>query len=255
MSEAEATKKIRRIQIDAEVLSQLDQKEQAFLITVCHAVSEINTFGRLGFYSATKEQAEPVLKAAQIHQNLAIIRCLSAKLFELVKLFKDRRYGSSNGKISTIYDYANECSVGRELDTSLASARNIRDFVTNHYDPKRVEKNLAHLADGMDLDLYLTQPEANSFTMMGDEVSFTGQFNREFSSRKLSDGESGLGFWWHWTLEAWRWSREVHNKTVEVLLFDSVVDLRWDDLEVSIPQELIAQTGFTMPIFIAETQT
>ena len=252
MTTAKTKKSVRELSLDGSALQSLSADEQAFLVVVCHATSEINTFGRLAYFSVGGQSSDKILRAAQMHQNLSIIRCFSAKLFELTAIFQKRKFGNKSDNIVKIYDFAERKFEEYGLQENYNSARNIRDFVTNHYDPARAKKNLAHLSDGMDFGIYLTEPDANSFAMIGEEISFTGQFNREFSARELPEGDSGFARWWRWNQDAWRWTRKVHAKTVEVLLLDRVPNLMWRDVEVSVPSELISEPDFKLPIFVGE---
>lgn len=250
MSSFARTKPVRSVRVRQEQLEKLTESERAFLVVICHAYSEINVLGRLAYYSLADNKNVDVLRAAQTHQSLTIIRCLSAKLFEFAKIFKNKKWENESQQIGKIFHFSGDEFSNRKLEQNYTTARNVRDFVTNHYDPSKIRKNFQHLAEGMNFDLFLCEPDANSFSMIGDEISFTGQINREFSSRDLPEGDSGFGLWWKWNLEAWRWARLVHAKTVECLLFDQVDDLEWTDELIEVPLEIIADVGYQLPIFL-----
>ena len=119
------TKTIHEISLDQSVLQSLNTDEQAFLVVVCHATSEINTLGRLAYFSAGGHSSDKALKAAQMHQNLTVIRCFSAKLFELAAIFQKRKFGSKRENITKIYDFADEKFEELKLEETYNSVRNI----------------------------------------------------------------------------------------------------------------------------------
>ncbi len=246
-------KTIHRVNISLELLDCLTDEEKALFALINHAVSEINVLGRLAYYSTNDIDLSPTLKAAVTHQSLTIIRCLSAKLFEFSETMKKQAAKSNEDKTDEISQFASFEFALRGLEENYNIIRNIRDFTTNHYSIDRVKQNLPHLTDQMHLDLYLAEPEANSFSMIGDEMSFQGRINRMFASVSLEEGKSGFDVWWKWNLTAWKWTRDVGTKTNKVLLLDNFPNLSIDVIELDLPDKFVGDRDTVIPVFTAET--
>ncbi|OSQ53414.1 hypothetical protein [Marivita geojedonensis] len=255
MSQIQNTKTIHRINVTKEILSSLSDDEIAFFALVNHAYSEINVLGRLAYYSVNHKELSPTLRVAVTHQSLTIIRCRSAKLFEFHKAIEKQSNAGNEDRTAAIASFALDEFEKHNLQRDYNVVRNIRDYTTNHYDPVRVKENLEHLNDEMQLALYLAEPDANSFTLIGDEISFTGRLNRMFASRKLEEGESAFNVWWKWNHRAWKWVRLVSAKTNEVMLLDTLPDQSVDKIVMDLPDAFVADGDFVLPVFTSETET
>lgn len=228
----------------------LGEDKAAYLGLVNHAATELNVLARLAILSEHDHSWNRIAQLASICQRSVIIRILSSKLFEF---FKELRKISSSEIIDPVVKTLSVSAVSSFDELALSRAfhavSRVRDETTNHYSFKALKKNLKHIGPDPDLDLYMTESIGNSFSLMGEEVSFTARLNRQYHSvpdEELADG--AMGEWHDWNIKAGKWVHAVYSDTNLTILSDLISQRSIEKMSIEIPQELVSGSRSFLPI-------
>ncbi|MGB3243522.1 MAG: hypothetical protein WBB25_03235, partial [Sulfitobacter sp.] len=143
-----------------------------------------------------------------------ILRCWSAKLFELQELFnlKNSRNRTSDKVLVHLAKIAKETFAKMTKDGGLNIARIIRNEATSHYYLRPAVKNLDSLSEDANLSFFMHEMEGNSFYPVGEELMFFARLNKlgenfETKEQKLSIFDD----WMEWNLHATEWAVSIKD--------------------------------------------
>lgn len=196
----------------ADVKSMPDEHIALFTL-VSFAATETNVLSRLYVQSSHSKNSEQAINVAIIAQQYTILRAWSAKLFEFSEMLADLR------KRNTVSDPVAKEIVYRSVKSfeavrqakGYSVARAVRHEAANHYSFSSAIKNIPHVPDEANCNMYPNALEGNSHYPIGEEVMFMGRLNRLGASAKTTGDKMKLLDLWHgWNVSAQDWLRSTH---------------------------------------------
>ena len=166
------------VQLKKDDIEKIGQENFSFLSIILFAANEIFVYQKIliTYMKRPDKRCDEILTLSFIHQ-LTILRTLSAKIVEFIKLYEDQnkiwiRRGLNNEveymKANT--EYLNSLKTSKFFNFTIK----MRNKIINHYIISEISKNLPHTSDRSDYSMQLHQEQGNSFFPIGEEVVFIG---------------------------------------------------------------------------------
>lgn len=198
-------------------IDQLGPENLSYLSTVLFAANELFVFQKiLSSNIKTPKQRDTEILTLSFIQQSTILRTLSAKVLEFIKLFEDQnkiwKRGGFNDEIERMRSHTAQL-LSLKGSKFYQFTKEMRNSLINHYLVSATLKNLNYVSENADYSFYLHQELGNSFFPIGEEVVFFGFVNRHFGD----DGEVNsfeeksvfIKEWVDWVLEALKWANNV----------------------------------------------
>ena len=168
------------VSLSQKDIAALGAENVAFLSTILFAANEIYVFQKFLVSSIRPSQRDSEMDYLKFIQQGALLRVLSGKLFEFVKVFEDQR------KIWARRSHSEETQRTDALAEDLKSikgsmfynlTKNMRNGIISHYLVSAF-KNIEHISPIADLSLQMHIEQGNSFFPIGEEIVLVGFLNR-----------------------------------------------------------------------------
>ncbi len=207
-------------------LAVLPPEQLALLSLANFAATELNILQRIYIQTAHNLTQDAALDVAIAAQRYVVLRTWSAKLFEFAAMFEDLlKQKLKDDRTLELAKEAVELFEALKKSDGYAIVRNVRHEASNHYSFSAALKNLSHVPDHANCNMYLNKLDGNSYYPMGEEVMFVGRLNRHGASIKTEEEKQQLlGLWHDWNLEANGWLRNIHER-----IFSEIVSARFPD--------------------------
>ncbi len=236
-------------------LEKLPRDHAAIVGLLSYAASEINAFLRMYVLSRHGFSQVNGINEAIAIQNMALMRVVSAKLFEVENLLKFINVQPPPDEIVTAI--AQKCL--KRFDALKSGegykvALRLRHEATNHYAFSAARKSCRQISANANLNLYLHDNSANEFYPMGEELIFAGGLN------KLSDeaGDSGAKIyrvWFEWVKGAILWLRLAHNRFINELIFRNSPERKAERKMFFLDESLVGEISSTkLPVVMRFTR-
>lgn len=224
-----------RIILSKEDIALIGKQNTAFLGATLYVANEILVLQKLlasHFNRPTVEDSD--LSLLSFINRFVIVRTLSARTFELMKMFEDQR------KIWNRASMTEELELTKHLADRLSELKGddyyrfssaLRNKITNHYVVSDVSSYMEAVEDGADLSIYLHEEQGNSFFPLGEEVVFMG-FTNQFLTDMGYPEENRQHFirdWTGWLLNSVRWSNDLVS-TFSVFIY--ITKLKHESVEI-----------------------
>lgn len=235
-------------------LRDLPEDQVAFLGVLSYAVSEVNALSGIYIFSSHPMIENEAIDNAILIQRFVLLRSWSARLFEAIELLEN---GVKKRQISDqdLLEFVKECL--KELSAIKSSkgyelARDLRNESTNHYSFSTAKKNLKHISDRANCNMYLHEKKVNSFYPFGEEVMFVGRLNRHGASLRTRDKKSNLlDLWISWNLKATQLIGDIQVEFFKKFLLERFPDKFGHERPYWIPRELASTVEDKhVPIFL-----
>ncbi|MFK7835149.1 MAG: hypothetical protein AB8B60_02915 [Sulfitobacter sp.] len=207
-------------------LAVLPAEQLALLSLANFAAAELNILQRIYIQTAHNLTQDAALDVAIAAQRYVVLRTWSAKLFEFAAMFEGLlKQGLEDDTTLEMAKEAVERFGALKESDGYAIVRNVRHEASNHYSFSAALKNLSHVPDHANCNMYMNKLDGNSYYPMGEEVMFVGRLNRHGASIKTEEEKQQLLVIWHdWNVEANEWLRKVHER-----IFSKFVSVRFPD--------------------------
>jgi len=235
-------------------IEKIGKDTYAFIATFAYAIDEISVFLKLVIQSyGDKPKDEALLQMFAIQQN-TIIRVLSAKLVETIKLYGDyEKHLGETGKSA----YLNALQPHTEALEAIIRApsfkvsQRLRNKATNHYNFKESLKNLdGSVSPNASKSIFLHLSQGNSFAPLGEEVVFLGRFWRYFKEEtRLEVNMDRAHEWIEWNQSAAKWAIKTFNAFIIWLHHNEFPEQYGTKAEHYLEPELFGELGINrLPI-------
>lgn len=198
-------------------IDQLGPENLSFLSTILFAANELFVFQKiLSSNVKTPKQRDTEILTLSFIQQSTILRTLSAKALEFIKLFEDQN------KIWERRGFNNEIKIMENHTTQLLSlkeskfyqfTKEMRNSLINHYLVSETFNNLKYISEKADYSFHLHQEQGNSFFPIGEEIVFIGFVNRYFGDdggvNSFEEKSVFIKDWIDWVLETLKWVNNV----------------------------------------------
>jgi hypothetical protein len=254
VSEVKALEKITVFPLRWSDLEALTEQQKAALAIVSFAVTEINCLMRLYLFSTHDLTGDDIVDYSILAQSGVILRTWSSKLYEISTFlrFSDSFNKTDDDVLKRLGKESLESFEEIQKKSGYTSARNFRNEVSNHYSLAAVTKNLKHVPNHVNCNMYLHKMNGNSYFPMGDDVVFIGRLNRQGESGTSIENERSLyEEWMRWNSEATRWLNDVHLRFVLELVINRLPGRVANEKLLWLDQKLAGNpSDLKIPIFL-----
>lgn len=199
-------------------LEKIPRDHAAIVGLLSFAVSEINAFLRMYIFSQHGFDHEAGINEVIAIQNMALMRVISAKLFEVENLLKFSKVQPPPDKM--VIDLAKKCLKSfdalRRKDGYKVALR-LRNEATHHYSFAAARKSCSQISANANLNLYIHGKSGNEFYPMGEELIFAGGLNKLSGEADKSD-ENIYRVWFEWVKGAVLWLKSAHGRFINELI-------------------------------------
>jgi len=240
-------------------VQKLPQDQQAALAITNFAASEVNTLQRLFVFSAHRVTDDNDINAAIMIQRFSVLRRWSASLFEFREFlsFGPKPKEKANDMLVQVWAKASvEKYRALEAIDGYGVVRDIRNEAGSHYSFSAAKKNIKHVSDIADCNLYPQAQGGNSYFPMGEEVMFLGRLNRHGANLKTKEEKMKLfDNWMAWNIQAAKWLSHVQSDLVGRILKAHFPEKKPTKRIVSIDPVLVGnEADIKVPIFYRSAQ-
>jgi hypothetical protein len=155
-------------------LDKIPAGERAFFIHVGHVRNEIAVLVKWLKWSVNDPTNNPVLKNVNLSLSFMLDRLLAGKLYESWQLI-DRAYIQTGLKTSLGASLSDEArNAFGELENYFSKPKNLINQLRNrfafHYDPRKVQDQIAAIDETDTLEIYATEKQANLFYLVSEVI-------------------------------------------------------------------------------------
>jgi hypothetical protein len=155
-------------------LDKVPADERAFFIHVGHVRNEVAVLMKWLKWSVNDPTNNPVLKNINLSLSFMLDRLLAGKLYESWQLI-DRAYIQTGLKTSLGASLSdNARNAFGELENYFSKPKNLINQLRNrfafHYDPRKVQDQIAAIDETDKLEIYATEKQANLFYLVSEVI-------------------------------------------------------------------------------------
>lgn len=213
-----AVVQLYELRLSPSDLREASDEAVAMIAVFSYAVSELNSFLRL-YISSLHEGCQPPLDHAVAIQKISLMRVISSKLFEFVEFLRFPKLSPTDPSLRAFS--AKMCADFNSLGTraGFETARRIRNEATSHYSFGAALKNVKHVSDRANFNMYMHRNQGNCFYPLGEEVMFMGAMNRYgHSIRSAAEREELFRIWFEWCSECYGWLSRGMSELLNLIL-------------------------------------